>query len=166
MKTCILCNKSYKDEYTSCPVCGFPYLETLDGGDRSEEIVLGKVSRAMGDLLSQVTVSVVVYAYEENQSGLLELKREEELLMARGRQLSYGRAFWYQEQFDGVDRDCQINILVRDIKGRERQHSLDIASAGLADSWQIGVQLEDELMIRILLGHEDNYVRSEPVSLL
>ncbi|MDO4454918.1 MAG: hypothetical protein Q4B90_10575 [Eubacteriales bacterium] len=150
-----------------CPVCHFTVYygigkETEKIKKRMEFLAQNYRTKLLQNL--EIWLYRCSYALEE---GILKLNKEEWILMIHGNEISEGKEKWLQIRTARQRTDKSICIKIK-IKGcgREKIEEVQIKAPKILKYWQIGVKMEENCCIRMLLGCDKKYESSEKINLL
>lgn len=112
-------------------------------------------------------VSICIVGYEhEMRDGVLCQKAEHVIEIARGSDLSTGKIVWYPQDFAMIDVSEKLRLQVI-IKKNELSKALEMEffPPRLNDFWHLGVKLEEDGRIKLLVGNDKLYSSTESISL-
>lgn len=162
---CIVCSSEMEKGKSRCAVCGFPILQMVSGDSKEQKKRKQIADAYFQKKTSGITISCMAYTYEQ-QDGGLDLKSEDEIVLAKGDCLQMGKIVWHLEKFARTEGEISMQILIRSETGKMKKYDLSWESPKQKDFWEVGVLMEPGLTIRIVTRAADELTCSEACSFL
>lgn len=169
MAVCLVCGHSHK--LAECPIC--KYEVTFFYGTPTEEEREEEIRRAddyRRSMLGNVKVKLPVYSYidkirEENHRLIVD-EPDQDQIVIEGKDMKLNEPVWFDEEFCGTNRELPLTYEVIDMDGNSKSCSEVFENPGVdGETVNIGLILEPELKMKVILGKGEKYVCSEAYSL-
>lgn len=160
---CLVCGKEYKG--SECPRCRFPDVQIP--GDRQKAIdnLRPAIEAYRARFLQSVKLEIAVFFWKD-ENGTVVLDREERICLATADELQNGPR-WLDQDFARIPQENAIIVtLYISIGDTVRREKVSIPNLHSPSLQQIGVEMEKDFNIRLLLRNGDsNLTRSETIML-
>lgn len=155
---CQCCGTQMKG--SKCGYCGFVEIIDMDGS--GTELVQNMAAAHKKRLIAALTdLAVVSYRYTWNEAkSCLEMDRKEELKIADGADCC-PNVKWSSQDFGQLPagKDITLDISYR-FKGVKKQCTCVVPTVQCDDFWKVGMVIDRNLKLRILLGTESKHAKS------
>lgn len=162
-KTCQCCGAELTG--SRCGYCGFVEIIDMDG--TGSEVVRSMAAVHKKNLAAAITdISIVSYSYRWNDAkSRLELDKKEELKLADGADC-YPGLLWSTQDFGqmAAGKDLSLDLSYR-VRGAEKHLSCTIPTVQCDDFWKLGLLIDQNLKLQLLLGTEKKHAQTEPMPL-
>lgn len=160
MAICRACKRN--SDQTICPHCGYQAVKPTQLDDEVELKLDSLAKEYLGGKLQSLRVYVKVYAYYVYEDGL-EFKEERKLPLFDASDFT-PHEVWNQQLF-GISEDLDITIFIN-LNGTEQEVDLKMPIPKKKDEWYIGINLSEDLYVRVKVGDRKNFSVSDPIDLL
>lgn len=162
---CLICNSDIKLGFSRCGICGFPIIHTLDKNDKG--FVEPIKSEFIKKKLSGISIGLKIYNYIFKDNSL-NIIGTNDILLTECNNLQLNKIVWYSESFEDLisDRKFTLNIFIKREGKDDKIFKVDMVPNRSISRSRIGVLLYEGLNLKIAVGKENNYIFSEPFSVL
>ena len=160
MAICRACKRS--SAQTICPHCGYQAVKPTKLNDEINLELDSLAKKYLGGKLQSLQVYVKAYAYELYEDSL-DFKEERNLLLFQTSDFSASE-IWDDRTF-GVSEDLDLTVYIN-LNGVEHTKQFALPVPKKKDEWRIGVNLSEDLYVRVKVGEKGNCSVSEPIDLL
>lgn len=145
---CYVCGKQY--EGNECPRCGFPAVEIPNTSwEQGRQALAATITPYRTQFLNEIEISLVMYQYRD-ENGVYVLDREEPISLGTGTAL-YGKEHWLDQEFARLEDPtfpARLNLCVR---GKTREEQVELQNLKAAELQNIGIAMDEEFNIRLML---------------
>ena len=161
---CKVCQHEYGEGLSSCPRCGFMNIRITDDSPEAREGIDAMIREYRKNLLKDSSIKIRVYGYDQNRS----FKEEKMIELINPERLEIGKIQWMEGltcHREAGDLLTEIPVI---ITGREGtyERTMSFAPGEKAETFHIGILIDERLEASLILGGETEYSRSEPADLV
>lgn len=166
---CLACHSEIQKGTEYCNCCGFPMFFPIVevAGDMQKESIPVRAGRSyLKERLEGLQISMRTYYYQLKEN-VLTLDHEEEILLARGEELSHGEIRWNETDFLRIEsmETLILELIIRQGK-KVNRCTVTVQNPGGRDYWHMGVLLQSSLRAQIVIGSLNFSTCSEEFSIL
>lgn len=161
MAICRVCRRNSADAI--CPHCGYQAVMPTMLNEEIERKLDELANEFRKNLMGNLKIYVKIYVYEASTSGL-SFKEERKLLLLENADLSKGFRKWDEHVF-GISEELALTIFI-ELKDIDRKYEINLVPPKKTDKWHIGIDLSEDLYVRVMVGEPGNFSVSEPIDLL
>ncbi len=164
---CVACNKELDSGVAKCPLCGFPVIQTVDptADDLKQMKEVGL--DFLKNKLSGISIGVVAYDYSlENRK--INLEGEVETIIANADSLTYDSILWCDKEFEPINiktKSIAFKLFINNNQ-EKRIFSVKLNTENIDKIADIGVVLDNELTVRVLIGEKSKYISTDKIQLV
>lgn len=165
MEKCYCCNGNDFDGQV-CSYCGFRQPIELDSRGREHNIENAKSHKEK--TINNITdISVVAFKYDFDDETGVTYQGENKIKIADGPEC-FNKMFFFGNQFeqnpDKSNPERELNLVYK-FKGIEKTLSLSCRLPQTEDLWDIGVIIDDDLMLGVAIGSVSDNTKISGISL-
>ncbi|MCD8340578.1 MAG: hypothetical protein LUC87_00280 [Clostridiales bacterium] len=160
MKTCIVCGGSYVD--TECPYCHFPEVSVI-GDDNAP--LMDYANQYRKEYLKDMKLGVLCFRWKASGEQLV-LDETACQLFASGAELEQGEVWCVQEFARNPEGDALSLTLVTEKGGVRKEISVSVPNLKEPGLQQVGLRLQEQLRVSVLLRNGQKQTMSAPISLV
>ena len=160
---CKCCGRFFSGE--SCLYCGFPAIEDDNPENQKHIKHLAKTHRAK--IVAELTDFSICCFQEQCEKEGRWVESPETLRIADG-QDCVARIYWSNILFGQMSTEKMPTITLKleyRYQGAKRTIQCKVPTIRTNYFWKVGIQIEPNLCLRVYLGNEGEYTRSEPITL-
>lgn len=163
---CLVCSKIF--EGNKCPRCEFPNIQIPGGPEEYEaglEALKPMIEQRRRAFLEGIDVGIVIYHWKDQDGAIVE-DREETVSFGRGDELRQ-REVWLDRKFARIPDEPSLPLRVAiSVGGKKREEALDIPNLLEAELQEIGIAMDEEFNICLMLRNESGTpTKSRPIPL-
>lgn len=160
---CYVCGKQY--EGSECARCGFPAVEVPNASwEQGRDALSATIVPYRTNFLNEIEISLVAYRYRD-ENGVYVLDREEPVSLGTGTTL-YGKENWLDQEFARLEDPSFCARLRLKIRGKTREEQVELSNLKAAELQKIGIALDNDFNIRLMLGNaSEKPTSSAPIEL-
>lgn len=163
---CLCCYKSYSDDKNNCPRCGFTKFHVVETDPDTQKGIERLIQNHRRGFLANYDVGVTSY-YWKDQDGAIVLDYTSRKSFGPACEL-LGKSVFLEQEFARVTdvEELAIEVTIEENGGSTRSIQLRVPLLKEAELLQLGMELDQELQLRLLLKNQTSQTRSEPAALL
>lgn len=159
---CKCCNNELANGMSICPLCGFPTLSSNFDTETDSLIAEHRLK-----MLNGIFIEMKVYHYEITDNGSIHEPLTECVTIANAIDLTDNAIHWFGMEFKKLESDREIEIELNIVRnGLKRMVEVSIIPDHVISHSKIGISMCDGFQIRLTVGDENDYVFSNPTSVL
>lgn len=160
---CLVCNHKLNANVARCPVCGMAVIGDVQGDDRG---IKQLATQFFKKKFAGVKLGIKTYTYALSDNDL-DLEDTSDIVIADVENLTLGQLVWFPEPFAEVleNRKVTLDTYLKTADNRIQPQTVSINLKKTDKESYIGVILEDELRLRVLIGTKNNFAVSDQINL-
>lgn len=162
MMECGCCNSEIANGMSICPICGFPTLI----GNFGEEIS-SLIAEHRFKILNNISIKIKLYHYKIMDDDNVQETAVEYVTIANAFDLVDQAIHWFYMEFERLESNREIDIELNIVQNEaSKMMKISVRPDNVIGHSKIGICMCKGFQIRLAVGDEENYVLSEPTSIL
>lgn len=164
---CVACNAELEAGVAKCPMCGFAVIYTVEP-TQDDLVQIKQLGQAyLRNKLSGISIGIITYDYSfENRK--INLDGEAETVIVSGSGLTYDNIVWCDKKFEPIEvktRTIMFRLFINNNQ-EKRIFSVKLNTENIDNIADVGVILDDELTVRVVIGEKTKYISTEKIQLV
>lgn len=169
MAKCLVCGMEYTE--WECPVCRYKEVYILNPSKEDIEVQKQEVVEWRRNILKKAGLRIQVYSYKNKISAggedIVMEEPDQASIFLSAADLAPGESIWYQEEFLNLRRNMELSCEIIKIDGSIVRKKEELKNPGVdMETIRVGILMEDGFVLRMILGNEKQYTKSQAYPLV